>query len=150
MRCGNLKSHRYFLSALLAIGLLSGCGGAEYTLVSVSGIVTLDDKPLVGATVVFQPKTGQAGKTAPGSVGKTDESGRYELTTVNGEPGAAPGMHKVRIYSYSPESAPANDWDTEPNQERVPMRYNYKSKLMFEVVDAGTEKADFQLTTEGE
>ena len=130
------------------LSLLSGCGTAEYPLVPVSGIVTLDGEPLVGAAIVFQPKsTGNSGKVAPGSVGRSDSRGHYELSTVNDEPGASPGRHKVRIYSYSPESAPVSDTDSGENKERVPDRYNYRSQLFLEVPSTGTDSADFQLTT---
>jgi len=71
----------------------------------------------------------------------------WSLTTVYDEPGASLGLHKVKIYSYSPESASASDVDTGPNQERVPERYNYRTQLTFEVPAAGTDQADFVLTT---
>lgn len=139
-----------FTSVLLfcAPSCLFGCGASEYSLAPVSGTVTLDGEPLANATVVFQPKTGNAtGKNAPGSVGLTSATGSYQLKTIDNEPGAAPGHHRVRIYSYSPESAPIDDRDTGENKERVPERYNYRSTLMYEVAAEGTDAADFQLTT---
>ena len=137
-----------FLTAV--VSSLCGCGGAEYPLAPVSGVVTLDGEPLAGAAVVFQPKpTESVKKPAPGSVARTDDQGRYTLATVNDEPGAALGRHRVRIYSYSPESAPVSDVDTEDVQELVPERYNYRSELFFEVEPEGTDAADFSLTTDG-
>jgi hypothetical protein len=132
--------------SLWALG--AGCDQPAYQLVPVSGSVTLDGVPLADGVVNFQP-TGQSGKkAAPGSVGRTDSAGKYQLTTVNDEPGASLGRHKVKIYSYSPESAPVGDSDTGPSQERVPERYNYRTQLTFEVPDGGTDQADFELTTE--
>ena len=115
-------------SAALLFALLSqlmGCGQAEYPLAPVAGEVTLDGEPLMGATIVFQPRfAGVTGKTAPGSVGRTNKLGRYELMTVNDERGAAIGQHRVRIYSHSPESAPVSDTDSVEKNERIPDRYN--------------------------
>ena len=137
-------------SSALIVGLLSllvGCGQPAYKLAPVSGTVTLDGEPLADGVVNFQPK-GQTGKAAaPGSVGRTDSAGNYQLTTIYDEPGASPGFHKVKIYSYSPESAAASDVDTGPNQERVPERYNYRTKLTCEVSAEGTDQAGFELTT---
>ncbi|MGI9429965.1 MAG: hypothetical protein ACR2NM_14990 [Bythopirellula sp.] len=134
---------------LALLSQLIGCGEVDYPLVPVSGAVTLDGEPLSGAAVVFQPtSTGSAGKTAPGSVGRTNGDGRYELSTVNDQPGASPGRHKIRIYSHSPESAPVSDTDSGENSERVPDRFNYRSQLFFEVPSTGTDAADFQLTTD--
>lgn len=125
-----------------------GCGGTDYPLAPVSGVVTLDGEPLAGAAVVFQPKPAEpVEKAAPGSVGRTDDQGRFALATVHEEPGAALGRHRVRIYSYSPESAPVSDVDTTKVVERVPDRYNYRSQLFFEVTAEGTAAADFELTT---
>ena len=140
------------LGLLLAIhGQLTGCAPNAYPLAPVSGRVTLDGQPLAGAAVVFQPKfAGDSGEVAPGSVGRTNEIGRYALMTVNDEPGAAPGTHKVRIYSYSPESAPVGDTDAREGAERGPGRYNYRRTLVFEVPEEGTDAADFQLTTDAE
>ena len=125
-----------------------GCNNPAYQLVPVAGTVTLDGIPLADGVVNFQP-TGQKGKTAaPGSVGRTDVAGSFQLATVNEQPGASLGRHKVKIYSYSPESAPVGDVDAGPNQERVPERYNYRTRLTFDGPAGGTDQADFELTTE--
>ena len=130
---------------LLAIG----CGSqVEYQLAPTSGIVTLDDEPLVGAVVNFQPMTTGDKVLATGSVGRTDENGRYTLETINEEPGAWVGRHKVKIFSYSPETPVKTDVDTGPSKERVPQRYNYRTTLKLEVPAAGTNEANFQLSSQ--
>lgn len=86
------RNARTWLLVLLA-GLLvavSGCGGD--TLVPVEGIVTLDGKPVEGATVVFVPDN------APGRPAQafTDADGRFQLSTVS-QRGAQPGTYKVLV-----------------------------------------------------
>jgi len=76
------------LSLLLALGGLLGCGGG---LKSVEGLVTLDGKPVEGATVTFSPEGG--GQDA---FGVTDSGGKFTLRTVN-QSGAKPGNYKVTV-----------------------------------------------------
>src|SRR4051812_19172027 len=74
--------------------------GCEQSLVPVSGRVTLDDKPLAGAVVTFQPRAGGDAAKSPtsGSVGRTDQDGRYNLRLIApDQPGAAVGEHTVTI-----------------------------------------------------
>ncbi len=106
----------------------------------------LDGTPLAGAVVNFQPSSKGSANVGPGSNGRTDDAGRYELTTVQDEAGAVVGQHRVRIYSYSPESPSVQDTDSEPVIERVPQRYNYRSTLTFTVPEEGTDQANFDLT----
>lgn len=69
---------------------LVGCGSGV-TLLPVSGTVTLDDKPVAGAAVLFQPAAG-----GPASSAVTDAEGRYTLETASRQ-GAVPGEHKVTV-----------------------------------------------------
>ncbi len=70
--------------------VLSGCGGGE-KLIAVSGNVTLDGKPVEGATVAFVSEDGKL--TFSGS---SDASGNFSLQT--GEKiGAAAGNYKVLV-----------------------------------------------------
>ncbi|HUY90724.1 MAG TPA: carboxypeptidase-like regulatory domain-containing protein [Pirellulales bacterium] len=79
---------RLTLTGLLA-AVSVGCGG-DPKLYQVSGSVTYEDKPVEGATVMFIPPGG-----AP-SMGTTDASGKYTLTT-RGQTGAPPGTYTVTI-----------------------------------------------------
>ena len=81
---------RKWMTAFGAVMLLvaSGCGG---NTVPVSGVVTLDGKPVEGAAVSFTPEKSDG---VGGSYGKTDAQGRYSLKTVIGDKaGAAAGKH---------------------------------------------------------
>jgi uncharacterized protein DUF6795 len=76
--------------------LLAGAAGcdARRTPVPVSGTVTLDGKPVEGATVTFHllddDKDGRL------ATGQTDKAGAFRLKTGN-EDGAVPGEYKVVV-----------------------------------------------------
>lgn len=103
----------------------------------VSGIVTLDDKPLVGATVTFQPifDGPQADTKIGGSVGVTDTSGRYELVYVENVQGAAVGKHLIQVRAQS-----------DVGLEMVPDKYNTNSQLSLEVKAGSNPPFDIKLT----
>lgn len=136
------------LGCALLAALATGCGrSASYELAPVSGVVTLDGKPVPHTKVVFTPQ-GSAGNVAPGpgSAANCDDAGRFELRTVRGEPGAVVGVHTVRIYAHGPPKSVAGDVDAGPPvKEAYPARYNTESQLAFEVPPAGTTAADFHL-----
>ncbi len=82
----------------LVVGLV-GCGSSvpEKSLpktVPVSGIVTMNEKPLASAIVTFYPENGTKGTECRG---KTDTSGKYTLTQLHGAEGAPPGKYKVTV-----------------------------------------------------
>lgn len=78
-----------FLSAVMLTTV--GCGSAGKTF-KVEGVVTLDGKPLPGATVSFMPEgEGHAAS------GRTDADGSFRLTTFRTDDGALPGNYKVVI-----------------------------------------------------
>lgn len=116
-----------------------GCGGGT---ASVSGTVTLDGKPIEGASVTFTPASGDGGGVG-GSYGKTDAQGKFTLRTVAGDrSGAAVGKHKVAI-SLSKGENPKNPEAAQ--KDTIPAKYNAKSDLTFDVPSGGTDKANFDL-----
>ncbi|WP_442482543.1 carboxypeptidase regulatory-like domain-containing protein [Aeoliella sp. SH292] len=131
------------LLAVITVLSLTGCSRTDtFPLGSVSGTVTLDGKPLPDAFVNFQPVGG------PGSTAITDDQGRYSLNTIDGEPGAVIGLHKVTIYSaHSTEAASEDESIVRTPKEIIPDKYNYDSKLTFEVPAGGTSSADWALRT---
>jgi hypothetical protein len=73
------------------VTVLTGCSGGKATLDTqyVEGVVTVDDKPVEGATVTFVPVNEGQGMSATGT---TDANGVYKLTaTVTGDQEAEPG-----------------------------------------------------------
>lgn len=75
------------------IAIVAGCGGGP-KLATASGIVTLDGKPLEGATLSFIPTPGNAVSTAGTDVSGPD--GNFQMT-YNGRAGLAPGKYKVVV-----------------------------------------------------
>jgi hypothetical protein len=148
---GEVHLHRSLGLVLVCLLLpLAGCG-SDYPVAPVSGQVTLDEMPLPDASVTFQPVTeGEAIESAlgAGSYGKTDAEGRYSLKLIeNDRQGAAVGKHKVQI------SVAVDDPDSDAGPglvaDKVPSRYRgADTKLSFEVSAAGTDQADFALTTQ--
>jgi hypothetical protein len=102
----------------------------------VDGKVTLNGKPLAGATVIFQPETGRH------SISITDSDGAYDLQYNRDNSGATVGKHEVRI---STGRAQANEnGDIELVKESVPAKYNVKTALRVEV-NAGDNEFNFEL-----
>ena len=136
-------------AALPAVGVLVGClilywiawqiygGGAKYPdLYPVSGRVTLNGKPLEGATVTFRlRKAAQEGQTAAESVGRTDSDGRYRLEYVPGVRGAVLGEHYVEIRKTGPDGL-----------EMLPARFHEQTELTATVTEDKDEGYDFALT----
>lgn len=84
-----------WMAVCLAALAIMGCnqGGSSLDTVPVSGIVTLDGTPVEGAVVTFSPTS----TTGTAASGKTDATGRYQLTTLNPGDGALPGSYNVII-----------------------------------------------------
>lgn len=90
-----MKSLR--LAAAVAAVLASGCGSGDetddYALISVTGTVTLDGKPLDGAKVIFTPQ-GNVPDT-PGS-DVTGKGGNFKIM-YRGRSGVARGKYSVLV-----------------------------------------------------
>lgn len=125
---------------------LSGCGSSEgYSLVPVSGTITLDGQPLADATVSFQPTGGAT--LGPGSAAVTDSSGKFELKTseADSRSGAVVGSHQVQITGIQDTRDASDDTVKPAAKDPVPQRYRDPG-LTFDVPADGTDKANFELT----
>lgn len=78
---------------IVALAVSAGCGGGGPTL-PVSGVVTLDDKPLSGAMVTFYPEKGTDGL---GGTAETGSDGKFVIVGTKGESGLVPGKYKVTV-----------------------------------------------------
>jgi len=95
--------HDSWLVRLLVLPVLllaaAGCS-SRYKPVPVSGEVTLNGKPVEGATVYFYAATdGPEGRPA---VGTTDKAGQFRLGTMGNADGALPGEYKVVVTKFVP------------------------------------------------
>ncbi|HID24385.1 MAG TPA: carboxypeptidase regulatory-like domain-containing protein [Planctomycetaceae bacterium] len=152
--------------------LAVGCGGEEAggpRTVDVSGTVTLDGKPLEGADVRF---IGPNGKFI--GYGRTGADGSYVLVQgavpgtnkvyiskieesdpgqeFNYEEGVDPGQAAAAMQALAdPDQATeAVDLEALGSKQLIPDVYSdpSKTKLTFEVPEEGTNKANFQLTSQ--
>jgi len=148
-------------SLILLTVFCFGCSGSgtEVELGKVTGVVTMDGKPLADAVVIFIPENGNP------STAQTDAAGKYELAHRGNAMGAIPGKHKVRITTGQP-AAPAVDPDADMSnvtpttgagfeeagtpkgkaakKEPIPAKYNTNTTLTAEV-KAGENTFDFKL-----
>jgi hypothetical protein len=150
-----------------------GCtgGGNEVDLGTVSGVVTMDGKPLADAIVVFAPAEGNP------STGRTDTNGSYELSYLGNAKGAILGNHKVSITTGefldeaetidgdtdlanvdlsettaietppdSGESQSRNHSPKDVKKETIPAKYNSQTELKADV-KAGANTFNFDLVS---
>jgi hypothetical protein len=153
------------LFGLLVTCALVGCGSDLPKTVPVTGTVTLDGKPLEGATVNL---ISDEGSLAAGGV--TDESGNFSLRTTVGDKmvdGAKVGTHKVAVTKTS-SSGPAIEMDIEERkkmmeqmttnpaitsdvkvQDLVPAKYKnpLQSGLVANVTQEGPNQITLELTS---
>jgi len=76
----------------------------------VTGVVTFNGKPLEGVSVVFTPEHGRP------SMGTTDASGKFTLSTFRKGDGALRGKHVISIAPMTEDAKPAfpkRYWDAE-------------------------------------
>jgi hypothetical protein len=105
----------------------------------VTGMVTLDGKPLANAVVTFIPMSEEANKEAKGSGSSayTDASGRYDLQYSPEEFGALIGKHLISITALDPNTG----------RELLPPAYNSNTTLT-EVVKPGSNTIDLPLQSQ--
>ena len=138
---------------LCATLFLTGCGIKSNgpPLMPVSGTVTLDGKPLPGATILFIP-TGSTHGTSSG--GRTDSAGRYELTATHSGKGAPVGQHKVVASklvmpdgSDMPVNTKVGPIDS-PARESLPAKYSAIDRtVLTAAVRDGVNTIDFPLSS---
>lgn len=129
----------FTLMCLCAVGC-SDQPSDQPDLGTVTGTVTIDEKPLAGVMLVFSPEKGRS------SMGTTDDAGKYELIYVGDTKGAKIGKHKISITTAQTDSSEEEGGAGAAFKETVPAQYNTKSTLTEEVT-SGDNVFDFQLTS---
>jgi hypothetical protein len=118
--------------AILFSLCFAGCSNStdQPEVAEVSGVVTLDGKPVVGVNVLFQPDSGRA------AVGLTNDQGEYELQYLYGVSGCKLGPNTVGF-----------DWPPDtPNVVAIPAKHTGANAFRFEVKPGGNV-FDITLTT---
>ncbi len=136
-----MKSAAYTIPLALVISclMLSGCGSRGPKTVPVSGIVTMNGKPLPTGSLMFVPED----RSLP-SEGVNIADGKFQFR-------AKPGKNKVEIRATRPPPgvAPANVGVKMPPGwnwvQYIPVRYNSQTELRAEVSDGGKNEFEFDL-----
>ncbi len=132
----NLFSWNRGIFYTLCIGVVcTGCfGGGEKLpeLATVTGVVTLDGKPLKNVSVVFRPEA-----EGGASRGTTDDAGKFALMYNRDAAGAILGTHSVRFRIL----------DADADANLIPKKYRGdKAGLPAEVTKDGPNEFTFDLT----
>jgi len=128
---------------VLTLVATMGCGG-EPRLESVSGSVTLDEKPLAEGMIQFTPEDGKG--LAAGSL---IQQGEYRLPNP---PGLAPGRYRVSITAQGGSAARADappdiDLGRPGVKDPIPARYNQQTTLHADVTANGSNAFPFDLSS---
>jgi hypothetical protein len=102
MRCVLKRTYGVLASLTAMLLIIAGCSDGP-ALVPVAGIVTLDGKPLEGATLSFVPLPGNPISTA--GTDATGPAGNFKMT-YDGRSGLAPGKYAVSV-SKSVDATPS-------------------------------------------
>lgn len=151
-----ISTSKINLFLLIVAGLMiTGCSNSKVG--TVSGVVTLDGKPIDQATVSFYPDEGRA------SLGRTNEKGEYRLTYTRGVSGAVIGNHKVTISTLvdaevdygdsNYESGGAGEVSvtsvTKARPESMPPKYrDRRQTVLTATVERGSNEINFELTSD--
>lgn len=109
--------------------MAAGCGrgGGRPATVRVSGVVTLNGRPVPETRIRFTPESEQSGRTA---IGDTDASGKFTLSTFEPGDGIVPGIYDVDLTSNAVPQAAVDTTDltaklaaTEAATESIPEKY---------------------------
>ncbi|QDT09131.1 carboxypeptidase regulatory-like domain-containing protein [Planctomycetes bacterium K23_9] len=98
------------LLAGLSLIAVAGCGPSGPELAAVTGVLTFDGEPVKNGSIEFIPIEG--GRP---SLALSDETGKFEMFYLPGQPGALLGKHRIRF-----EIAKAQPGD--PGLKRPPRR----------------------------
>ena len=121
-----------------SIGAL-GCGGPA--LVPVEGTITLDGKPLAGATIAMELSGGEKGMRL--FAAETDAGGSFVIKPFEStRVGALPGEYRIMIKSVKP---PQDEMAVAP-RDPVPVDFQNGSKTL-SVPEGGITNADFAILT---
>lgn len=137
-----------FYAHLLLLGcalLLVGCGRSGHTRTEVTGLVTLDGKPLPGGlTIKFTPQ--ESGM--PVASGWTNPGGTYVIYAEPGKIGLNPGTYIISVeVPYADESGPYTG-PPELKNIRIPRAFQTGISTRTLTVPADGSTFDIAMTSE--
>jgi hypothetical protein len=136
------------VAMMLGVVALTGCeppaqreGPPTYP---VSGAVTQDGEAVVGATVRFELADG-----SQTSIGKTDDSGKYELSTYAAADGALAGEYKVTVTKDQAIGGAEAVAEDDPNYTGEEADVKYENVLPAKYASAETSELTATVTETG-
>ena len=136
-----MRKVKFFAACLCAAVVFVGCSSDRLPTEFVTGIVTLDGVPLENARVFFNPEGGGIP-----AVGRTDASGRYTITAMQGGghgAGTVPGEYIVTL--SRPDIVKINE-DTYETRHLISLVYMDPAQSPFRAtVVKGRNHFDFAL-----
>jgi hypothetical protein len=100
--------------------MVLGCGQASGPVSEAQGTITLNNKPVPNAEVVFMPDEGTKG---PRSSAICDERGHFRLQTDDGRSGAVVGKHRVTVRTSPPREDVGHDGEARGDAAAVRPSY---------------------------
>ena len=128
------------LACLSSVTVLVGCGG-DANLGDVTGVVTLDGKPLPDAFVTFTPQEAGPDSNGTATFGRTAADGSYRMYFTDDKMGSTLGPNSVSIETWDVSS------DGPGTKEIVPNVYNSKTTLVADV-KSGKNSFNFDLKSD--
>lgn len=110
-----MVSSSRFIAPLVGLVLLVGCSDRAPNLVPASGIITIKGKPAANISIQFLPDVKEnADGVFPSSMAISSSDGTFELRTMDNQPGAVPGRHKVVLADAEEERPEQGKERTKP------------------------------------
>ena len=135
------RTVRLGLLLLPLLFLAIGCDGGKESIVSVSGKVTVKDKPVTKGSIAFYADESKGNKTSQVPVGQLGTDGTYTLECAAGS-GAPVGWYKVTVNATVP-SNPKDEYSTP--KHLVNQKYaDMKSTPLSVEVKQGAAAADYE------
>jgi hypothetical protein len=149
------RRHVRLFALLVLVGLTAiGCGPKQQ-FAEVSGVVTLNGKPMPDALVEFLPDP-EKGTQGPMSMGTTNAEGRFRLVCSDSDrrDGAVVGFHRVLIQDARSIPKARSDFSKEKPPENVPSRVSYiygkaASTPLRQEVRPGPQEVTLEVTGRG-
>lgn len=144
----NVGATMTLLFLLVSSVVCLGCGKSDWG--RVSGIVTVDGKPVGPGTLVFEPSD-EARLNASSALGYFDATGKYELVSAGKKQGAPVGNYRVIVMEGGPASlvgeASAVSASRDKNRKIPPKYADYDAGLSAKI-EPGRQEIDFELVTD--